>query len=52
MKDYDCNFVSFEGEDAINSRIGSNFIVLQEKYLLLMLQGYKSSVTTMVATAL
>lgn len=34
MMDYDCNFVSYEDEDAIHSRLGSNFIVLQEKYFI------------------
>ncbi|KAI9286249.1 hypothetical protein BC943DRAFT_359419 [Umbelopsis sp. AD052] len=30
MKDYDCNFIAYEDDEAINSRIGTNFIVLQE----------------------
>ncbi|KAI9286247.1 hypothetical protein BC943DRAFT_379503 [Umbelopsis sp. AD052] len=30
MMDYDCNFIAYEDDEAINSRIGTNFIVLQE----------------------
>jgi hypothetical protein len=30
MMDYDCNFISYEDDEAINSRIGTNFLILQE----------------------
>jgi hypothetical protein len=39
MMDYDCNFVSYEDEDAIDSRLGSDFIVLQEKYFIAHVAG-------------
>ncbi|KAI9286243.1 hypothetical protein BC943DRAFT_336527 [Umbelopsis sp. AD052] len=30
LMDYDCNFIACEDDEAINSRIGTNFVVLQE----------------------
>jgi hypothetical protein len=32
MMDYDCNFIEYDDEEAISSRLGSSFIVLKETY--------------------
>ncbi|KAI9286246.1 hypothetical protein BC943DRAFT_359416 [Umbelopsis sp. AD052] len=34
MMDYDCNFIAYEDDEAIDSRIGTNFIVLQETHFI------------------
>ncbi|CAO3696540.1 unnamed protein product [Umbelopsis ramanniana] len=34
MVDYDCNFISFKDDEAISSRIGTNFIILQDTYFI------------------
>lgn len=34
MMDYDCNFISFDDDEAIDSRIGTNFIILQDTHFI------------------
>jgi len=34
MMDYDCNFIEYDDEEAISSRLGSSFIVLKETYFI------------------
>jgi hypothetical protein len=34
MMDYDCNFIDYDNEEAINSRLGSRFIVLKETHFI------------------
>ncbi|CAO3693205.1 unnamed protein product [Umbelopsis ramanniana] len=34
MMDYDCNFIEYDDEEAISSRLGSSFIVLKESYFI------------------
>ncbi|CAO3693199.1 unnamed protein product [Umbelopsis ramanniana] len=34
MMDYDCNFIEYDDEEAISSRLGSTFIVLKESYFM------------------
>ncbi|KAI9286242.1 hypothetical protein BC943DRAFT_351584 [Umbelopsis sp. AD052] len=42
LMDYDCNFIEYEDDEAINSRMGTNFVILQEACFI----AHVSSATT------
>ncbi|KAI8578855.1 hypothetical protein K450DRAFT_281340 [Umbelopsis ramanniana AG] len=39
MMDYDCHFIAYEDDEAINSRLGTNFVILQETCFIVHVGG-------------